>query len=218
MSRILLFAALILVCSSFQDQWKNVYSESAWKDRDRWQRADDLIRQLSLRKGGTVADIGSHEGYMTFKLSDAVGPNGKVYSVDVEQHKLDRLKEIAQTRGVSNIITIKGAYDDPALPVGVIDAAIILDTYHEMKQHDAILLHIKTALKSGGRLVLCEPIAEERRKITRSEQESKHELSIEFAISDLTKAGFSIIRKQDPFVDREKEKGDKMWLLVAVKK
>jgi ubiquinone/menaquinone biosynthesis C-methylase UbiE len=213
-----LFAAIILLCSSFQDQWKNVYTESAWKDRDRWQRADDLIRQLGIRRGSHVADIGSHEGYMTFKLSEAVGPSGKVYAVDVEQHKLDRLNDIARTRSVTNITTVKGAYDDPGLAAGSIDAVIILDTYHEMKEHDAMLSHILTALKPGGRLVLCEPIAEDRRKLSRSEQEAKHELGIEFAIDDLARAGFSVIRKHDPFVDREKEKGDKMWLVVALKK
>jgi len=68
---------------------------------------------------------------MSFKLSEAVGPAGKVYAVDVEQHKLDRLREIAKERAVTNITAIKGAYDDPGLAPGTIDAAIILDTYHE---------------------------------------------------------------------------------------
>ena len=45
----------------------------------------------------------------------------------------------------------------------------------------------------------------------------KHELGMEFALADLTKAGFVIIKKQDSFVDRTKEKGDKMWLIVARK-
>ncbi|MGC4033971.1 MAG: methyltransferase domain-containing protein [Tepidisphaeraceae bacterium] len=212
------FLVLFLICSSFQDQWKNVYTESAWKDRDRWQRADDLIKQLGIKAGSSAADIGSHEGYMTFKLSTVVGASGKVFSVDVEQHKLDKLAEIAKSRQVTNITAIKGDYDDPKLAPNTLDAVIILDTYHEMKQHDAILAHIKTALKPGGKLVLCEPIADERRNLTRSEQESKHELGIAFAADDLMKAGLKIVRREDPFVDRTKEKSDNMWLLVAVKK
>jgi len=44
------FILVFLFCSSFQDQWKNVYTESAWKDRDRWQRADDLIRSSAFEK------------------------------------------------------------------------------------------------------------------------------------------------------------------------
>ncbi|MDZ7648340.1 MAG: class I SAM-dependent methyltransferase [Cytophagales bacterium] len=113
---------------------------------------------------------------------------------------------------------IKGDYDNPKLPLNSLDAVIILDTYHEMDDHDQILQHIKSSLKSGGRLVLCEAIADERRNSARSDQERKHELGMNFALEDLKKAGFAIIKQQDPFVDRTKEKGDKMWLIVASKK
>ena len=217
MKNIITFVILAFFCSSFQDQWKNVYTESAWKDRDRWQRANDLIRAAGIKSGSYVADIGSHEGYMTFKLSTVVGESGRVYAVDVDQHKLDKLAEIAKTRKVMNIATLKGDYDDPKLPPNSLDAAIILDTYHEMKQHDTVLAHVKAALRNGGSLVICEPIADERRALTRIEQEGKHELGIAFAVEDLMKAGFKILRREDPFVDRTQEKGDKMWLLVAVK-
>lgn len=66
--------------------------------------------------------------------------------------------------------------------------------------------------------MLCEPIADERRKLIRKDQEAKHELSMSFALEDLLKAGFIILKQQDPFIDRSKEKGDKMWLIVAAKK
>ena len=202
---------------SAQNQWKNVYTKSAWADRDKWQKADELIRQLNLEPGNHVADIGCHEGYMTFKLSTVVGEKGLVYAVDVEQNKLDQLKINQEQSKVKNIVAVKGDYDDPKLPANALDAVIIVDTYHEMDDHDAILQHIWVALKQGGRLVLCEPIAGERRKMKRADQEKKHELGINFALEDLMKAGFTLIKKQDPFVDRA-EKSDKMWLIVAVKK
>jgi ubiquinone/menaquinone biosynthesis C-methylase UbiE len=199
-----------------QDPWKDVYKESAWTDRDSWQKPDELIKQLQLESGSQVADIGCHEGYMTFKLSKVVGKNGKVFAVDVTQYKLDKLQEHAKVRKAENIKTIKGDYDNPKLPVNSLDAVIIMDAYHEMDDHDKILQHIKVALKSGGRLVLCEPISEARKDATRDEQEGKHELGMNFVLEDLKKAGFTIIRQQNPFLDR-KEKGDKMWMVVAQK-
>ncbi|CAN5299651.1 hypothetical protein BH10BAC4_BH10BAC4_01420 [soil metagenome] len=211
---------LILFCWTppFQDQWKNVYSESAWADRDRWQNVDELIRYGKLKLGSHVADIGCHEGYLSVKLSTVTGSNGKVFAVDVEQGKLNKLKANLEKRSIENVIPVKGDYDNPHLPLNSLDAVFILDTYHEMDQHDLVLQHIKSALKPGGRLILCEPLAEERRKLSRSEQEGKHELGMEFAMEDLKKAGFTILKHQDPFVDRTKEKGDKMWLIVAMKK
>lgn len=201
-----------------QDPLKNVYTQSAWAERDQWQRADELIRQLNIKQGSKVADVGSHEGYMTIKLSAIAGNSGKVYAVDVEQSKLDKLKDHLAGGNISNVELIKGDYDNPKLPLNSLDAVIILDTYHEMDDHDKILQHIKASLKPGGRLVLCEPIADERRKSNREDQERKHELGMNFALGDLQKAGFTILKQQDPFVDRSKEKGDKMWLIVGVRK
>jgi ubiquinone/menaquinone biosynthesis C-methylase UbiE len=200
-----------------QDTWKDVYSESAWKDRDRWQKADELIRSLGLITGSQVADVGCHEGYMTVKLSGMVGSSGRVYAVDIEQQKLDRLKVILETRAIKNVIPTKGEYDNPMLPMNALDAVLILDTYHEMDQRDQMLRHIREALKAGGRLVICEAIADSRRESPREDQERRHELGMKYAVEDLEKAGFTIVRRQDPLVDRTKEKGDKMWIIVAKK-
>lgn len=201
-----------------QDPWKNVYTESAWTERDRWQKPDDLIHHLNLKPGSKVADVGCHEGYITIKLSAVVGQSGKVYAVDVEQSKLDKLQSILTKRSITNVEPVKGDYDNPKLPLNSLDGVIILDTYHEMDDHDEILLHIKSALKIDGRLVICEAIADERKTFSREDQERKHELGINYAFEDLKKAGFTILKQQDPFADRSKEKGDKMWLIVAVKK
>lgn len=165
-----------------------------------------------------MADVGSHEGYMTVKLSRIVSSKGRVFAVDVEQPKLDKLKYHLSKRNITNVELVKGDHDNPKLPLNSLEAVVILDSYHEMDDHDKILQHIKSSLKPGGRLVLCEPIADERRKSNRESQERKHELGIDFALEDLLRAGFTIIKQQDPFVDRSKEKGDKMWLIVATKK
>jgi ubiquinone/menaquinone biosynthesis C-methylase UbiE len=212
-----LLLSLTFFASQAQDPWKNVYTESAWADRDKWQKADELIRHLHLRPGSTVADVGCNEGYLTMKLAAAVGPSGKVFAVDVDQSRLGKLTEKIAKRNLPQVEVIKGDHDNPQLPVSQLDGVIILDTYHEMDDQDKILQHIRAALKPGGRLVLCEPIAEERKNSARSEQQRKHELSMNFALEDLRKAGFKILIQRDAFVDRVKEKGDTMWLIVAMK-
>jgi ubiquinone/menaquinone biosynthesis C-methylase UbiE len=215
--RLFILFFLTSVSCFAQDPWKNIYSAHAWDARDKWQRADELIKFLKISEGSQVADIGCNEGYLTFKLAKVVEDQGKVHAVDVDQSKLDKLKRYVDERKVKNVVVIKGDYDDPKLPENRLDAVIILDSYHEMDDHDEILQHIKVSLKPGGRLLLCEPIAEERRKLSRAEQEKKHELGMKFALEDLQKAGFRIALQKDPFIDRTKEKGDKMWVVVAEK-
>lgn len=214
-SRVLLFFILLAHYAHAQNPYTDVYKESAWAERDKWQKPQEIIRLMNIKAGSVVADVGCHEGYMTVKLATVVGGSGKVYAVDVEQYKLDRLKNHLEARKITNVSLVKGDYDNPQLPARSLDAVIILDTYHEMDDHDEILQHIKASLKPDGRLVICEPIADERRDLSRAEQERKHELAMKFALEDLAKAGFQIVSKQENFVDRTAVKGDRMWIVAA---
>ncbi|HEY9487695.1 MAG TPA: methyltransferase domain-containing protein [Chryseosolibacter sp.] len=213
---VLLFVILCLNARG-QDPWKNIYSQHAWAERDMWQRSEELIGMLKISNGSRVADVGCHEGYMTFKLAKVVGKSGIVYAVDVESGKIEKVRKRAEENSLSQIRVVKGDFNNPKLPANALDAVIILDTYHEMDDNEEILQHIKFALKKGGRLLICEPIAESRRQLSRNEQEQKHELSMGYALADLKRAGFKIDFQKDNFVDRMKEKGDMMWVVVAEK-
>lgn len=216
---VLTVIALFFACGSVcaQDPWKNIYSQHAWAERDKWQRADDLIRLLNISPGSVVADIGCHEGYMTFKLAETVGNVGAVYAADVGEAKLEKVRKRAEQNNLNQVKIVKAEDDNPRLPRNGLDAVIILDTYHEMDHHAEILQHIFTSLKAGGRLLICEPIADSRRELSRAEQERKHELSMHYALDDLRDAGFRVLYQRDNFIDRTKEKGDRMWVVVVVK-
>src|SRR5687768_15735509 len=118
-------AFLFLYGFSFgQDPWKNIYSQHAWAERDKWQRPAELIRMLRICEGSRVADVGCHEGYMTFKLAREVGEKGVVYAVDVETGKTEKVKKRAEENKLYQITVIKGDYDDPKLPSNTLDAVI----------------------------------------------------------------------------------------------
>jgi ubiquinone/menaquinone biosynthesis C-methylase UbiE len=151
------------------------------------------------------------------KLAKVVGDQGRVYAVDVSRDKIEKLKRHLDNRTITNVNAILGERDNPKLPTGALDAVLIVDTYHEMDAHQEILRSIKSSLKPKGRFVLCEPISESRIDLSRADQERKHELGMNFALEDLKRAGFKILFQDDAFVDRLKEKGDKMWLIVCEK-
>lgn len=212
-----LFCLLVLIPFDTYSQYRNVYKESAWEDRDNWQKAPVIISALAIEEGSKVADVGCHQGYMTVKLARVVGKTGKVYAVDIDTYQLQKLEENLKKRNLlNNVDIIKGDYNDPKLPENTLDAVIIMDTYHEMDEYESMLKHIKNALKPGGRIVIVEPIAEDRVKWSRARQEGKHEIAIRYVINDLRKAGFKLIQDIYPFVNRE-VKGDIMWMLIAQK-
>ena len=163
-----------------------------------------------------VADIGCHEGYLTMKLAPLVGSDGLVYAVDIEKYKLNRLSKRLKDQSITNVQTVHGDPDDPKLPIGELDRVIMLDTYHEIDEHQKVLGHIFESLKPGGKLVLIEPIAEGRKSWSRKEQAEKHEIAIRYALDDLSASGFQVAEKLDPFIDRP-SKSDQMWMLVAVR-
>ena len=197
-----------------QNPWKDVYTENAWAERDTWQKPDAIIALLGLTSRSSVADIGSHEGYFTMKLAAAV-PQGQVYAVDISERRLEKLKEISARRGFGNVRAILAAPDDPKLPSHAVDAVLIVDTYHEIKDHETFLASLKRGLKPGATIAICEPIADERKGQSRETQFRKHELESRYVLADLRKAGFTILRHQEEFIDRTAQKGDTMWIIVA---
>lgn len=79
-----------------------------------------------------------------------------------------------------------------------IDAAVILNAYHEMKRGVVMLQHIRNALRPGAALVLCEPISDKPGQ-TRAEQMEDHVIYTQEVVDELQQAGFRVVEHQDAF-------------------
>jgi len=130
-------------------------------ERELEEQPDKAIDLLRLSKGMTVADIGCGSGYMTWRLAERVGPSGKVYANDIQPKMLDLLRQNMQQRKLTNVEPVLGVIDDPQLPRGVLDLALLVDVYHEFSEPQKMLRHIRESLKPAGRLVLLEYRAED---------------------------------------------------------
>ena len=86
---------------------------------------------LNIAEGAVVADIGAGGGWFTIHLARRVAQNGVVYAEDVQPAMIDAIRRRAQRENLSNVRTVLGTANDPKLPHGL-DAAIIVDGYHEM--------------------------------------------------------------------------------------
>jgi predicted methyltransferase len=180
--------------------------------RDEWQRVDEIFKAMQVKPGAVVADVGAGDGFFTTRLAEAVGTGGRVHAVDVNPVSLSRLKSRVAEAGLGNVEIVRGELDDPKLPAGSIDAALIVNAYHEMDEHQAMLMRIRAALKPGGRLVIVEPISESRKEQPRAEQTRRHEIGVDFVQADARAAGFAEVAVHDPFVSRPN--GDVEWMLV----
>jgi predicted methyltransferase len=181
--------------------------------REEWQKVPEIIEALGIGTGSSVADVGAGGGFFTTRLARVVGQSGKVYAVDVSADDLRRLRERAEKDGLSQVEVISGERNDPRLPDGSLDAALIVNAYHEMREHQAMLQAIRLALKPAGRLVIVEPIVESRRGESRQRQESSHEIEPTYVQTDLRNAGFDVVELRDPFTKRPD--GETEWLVIA---
>ena len=188
--------------------------QARWEKRDKWQDVSGIFEAMAVQPGSHVADIGARDGYLTVRLAEAVGAQGRVYAVDINASALEKLRKNLADDDTSRVALVHSEPDDPMLAEASLDAAVVVNSYHEFEAYASMLKHIKAALKPGGRLVLVEPITESRRDATRKRQANHHEISIDYARADLEEAGFDIIKAEDPFVKR-KDQNDEMWLLVA---
>jgi SAM-dependent methyltransferase len=137
---------------------------ASWLDRPEREREEDpdlAMRLLRLPKGTTVADIGAGSGYFTVRLARAVGDKGTVYASDLQPGMLELLKKTVANARLKNVMPVLAAPDDPKLPAGSLDLALMVDVYHELSQPQTVLQRIREALKPDGRLVLIEYRAED---------------------------------------------------------
>ena len=179
--------------------------------RDEWQKVDQIFAAMGVRPGATVADVGAGDGFFTSRLARAVGRDGRVFAVDVDDQVLTRLRKRLEDEGLRNVVVVKGAAADPRLPERTLDAALIVNAYHEMPQAHEMLSALRSALKADGRLVIVEPISDTKRAGSRAEQTKSHEIAPEFVWKEARGAGFRIVGMQDPFTRRG---ADVEWLLA----
>lgn len=180
------------------------------------ERIAAITAALGLRSGSIVADVGAGGGDYTVKLARVVGETGRIFAVDISDIALARLKTRIQAEGLGNVETVKGAVDNPGLRAGSIDAALIVNAYHEMTEHRAMLRAIHASLKPNGRLVIIEPISAAARAGSREDQAGRHQIAPELVLRDLREAGFDIVALEDPVRSGHPHAGQWEWLLVAV--
>jgi SAM-dependent methyltransferase len=124
--------------------------------REQRQRPRDIVDQIGLQPGQSVADVGTGPGFMLPYLSHAVGDKGTVYAEDIQQEFLDQAKTRMNTLNLRNVKFVLGGDRDPNLPANTLSGVLILDVYHHFDYPEAMLSHIRDSLVSDGKLIIVE--------------------------------------------------------------
>jgi SAM-dependent methyltransferase len=130
---------------------------SSWDEehrRDEAGEAERVFQLLELEAGMRVADIGAGSGYYTARLARLLGPTGMVWAEDIGREVVEALERRVAAESLGSVRAILGAPDDPKLPAGQVDVALLSHMYHEIANPYALLWHLWPALAPGGRVAI----------------------------------------------------------------
>ncbi len=117
-----------------------------------------VVAQFRLPAGVAVADFGTGSGAYALALARAVGPEGKVYAIDIQKLLLSRLAREAKENDFHNIVEIIWGDLEQAHGSTLVDASVdfvvIANLLFQTPAKYVLVKEAKRILKSGGRVAL----------------------------------------------------------------
>lgn len=150
------------------------------------------IEMMELKATDVVADIGAGSGYFSFRMAAKV-PQGKVLAVDIQKEMTDAVEKTAKEKNVTNVETILSTVEDPKLPEGKVDVALMVDAYHEFDHPREMMDGIAKGLKPGGRVILVEYRAEDPNVMILPH----HKMTIDQAKKEMAAVGLTFVESKE---------------------
>jgi ubiquinone/menaquinone biosynthesis C-methylase UbiE len=123
-------------------------------ERLKWLPPAEVLAQLNVTSGITVADIGAGTGYFSLPLARAVAPAGKVYAVDFQPEMLALLARKLEAADHGNITLVAGSASETHLSDSSCDLVLLANVWHELDNAPAVLKETHRIIKPNGRLAL----------------------------------------------------------------
>lgn len=151
---------------------------------------DEIIKNLEIKEGDHIADIGSGGGFFSLEFARKVGENGRVYAVDTTRNYLDYAQKQAKRAGINNLVPVLSVNDAIALPENSIDLLFSRNTFHHLKDPEKLFQNLQKCLKPSGRVA----IINNRKKGFNYVSLFGHYTQEEFLLKVMEKAGYQRIK------------------------
>ena len=121
-------------------------------------RAAVIIGLLKPQPGMKVLDAGCGPGRLAIPCARALGPQGELTALDLQEGMLARVKEKSSAAGLTNLRFVQAALGQGKLEKDYYDQALLVTVLGEIPDQGAAMQEIYTALKPGGTLSVTEVI------------------------------------------------------------
>jgi len=165
------------------DKWAKEFDNP---ERDAWQKPEEVLDALHLKRTSSVADIGAGTGYFSVRIAKRI-PEGKIFAADVEPDMVRYLGERAQREHLTNLVPVQASADAANLPEAV-DVVLVVDTYHHIGNRTQYFAKLKSSLRPMGRVAIVDFKAD-----SPSGPPTQHRISPERVMEELNAAGYSLM-------------------------
>jgi len=165
------------------DKWAKEFDNP---ERDAWQKPEEILDALHLKRTSIVADIGAGTGYFSVRIAKRV-PEGKIFAADVEPDMVHYLGERAQREHLTNLVPVQASADAANLPEPV-DVVLVVDTYHHIGNRTQYFARVKSSLRPTGHLAIVDFKAD-----SPSGPPAQYRISPERVTEELNAAGYALM-------------------------
>jgi len=124
------------------------------ESREVYQGRHRIVEMVGAGPGMRIADVGAGTGFFAEMFAERVGPQGRVYAVEIIPEFLEHIRTRAASQGLDNLVTVLCTEDSVELPPRSIDLAFICDTYHHFEYPKSTLATLHEALAPGGEVIV----------------------------------------------------------------
>jgi len=150
-------------------------------------KSEYVLKELNLKMGDVVVDIGAGNGWWAEKMVKYVGSEGTIHASEIKQDEVDKMKE--KFTDVPQIKPYLCPTDSTALTDNSCDLAFLSKTYHHLGGQIDYLRHLRKVIKPTGRLCVIE-----KHPALGSDRGKKHTCSPGLLMQQADEAGWIPVR------------------------
>jgi ubiquinone/menaquinone biosynthesis C-methylase UbiE len=114
--------------------------------RDFFHPPRNTLAVVGIKRGDTVLDFGCGRGGFSVAAAEIVGPEGKVYALDVHPLAIKLVRTEIRRRGLANVETIHA--DAPTdLADESVDVVLLYDVFHDLASPETVLAELARVMK-----------------------------------------------------------------------
>ena len=170
-----------------------------------------IMEAIAVKEGGTVCEIGAGDGASTIAAARIVGPAGHVYTSELGDTRVKRLRQKIAASGLAQITVVAGEATRTNFPEGGCDGVFLRDVYHHFTDPAAMNRSIAASLKPGGRVAVVDftPPGEEAAAPDGRASDGRHGIRPETVSREMKDAGLETTSSELP---------ERRWFMVVLAK